>query len=76
SILLPSGKALIAGGAINAVIYDPQTNAFSVVAGTLGTNRLSRLASTATLLPNGEVLIAGGYGLGQNVSAGAWVYRP
>jgi hypothetical protein len=76
SILLPSGKALIAGGAINAVIYDPEANAFSAVAGTLGTNRLSRLFSTATLLPNGEVLITGGYGLGQNVSAGAWVYRP
>jgi hypothetical protein len=76
SILLPSGKVLIAGGAINAVIYDPQTNAFSVVAGTLGTNRLSRLFSTATLLPNGKVLITGGYGLGQNVSAGAWIFEP
>jgi hypothetical protein len=76
SILLPSGKALIAGGAVNAVIYDSQTNAFSVVAGTLGTNRLSRLFSTATLLNNGEVLITGGYGLGQNVSAAAWLYKP
>lgn len=76
SILLPSGNALIAGGASNAVIYDPENNTFAVVAGSLGTNRLSRLFSTATLLSTGEVLITGGYGLGQNISAGAWVYRP
>jgi len=76
SILLPSGKALIAGGASNAVIYDPASNTFGVVAGSLGTNRLSRLFSTATLLSTGEVLIIGGYGLGQNVSATAWLYKP
>jgi hypothetical protein len=76
SILLPSGNALIAGGASNAVIYDPENDTFAVVAGSLGTNRLSRLFSTATLLSTGEVLITGGYGLGQNISAGAWVYRP
>jgi hypothetical protein len=76
SILLPNGKALIAGGANNAVIYNPENNAFGVVAGSLGTNRLSRLFSTATLLPNGKVLITGGYGLNQNVSGGAWIYEP
>jgi len=76
SMLLPNGKALLAGGAGNAVIYDPQSSTFSVVTGSLGTNRLSRLFSTATLLSTGEVLITGGYGLGQNVSAGAWIYKP
>ncbi|MGH7601828.1 MAG: Kelch repeat-containing protein, partial [bacterium] len=35
SILLPSGKALLAGGASNAVIYDPVNNTFIAVAGTL-----------------------------------------
>jgi hypothetical protein len=76
SILLPGGKALIAGGASNAVIYDPENKIFGMVAGSLGTNRLSRLFSTATLLSTGEVLITGGYGLGQNVSATAWLYKP
>ncbi len=75
SILLPSGKVLIAGGSSNAVLYNPQNSTFSVIAGSMGTNRLSRLFSTATLLLNGEVLITGGYGLGQNVSAGAWIYE-
>lgn len=76
SILLPSGKVLVAGGANNAVIYDPANGIFSVVAGSLGTNRLSRLFSTATLLSTGEVLITGGYSPGQNISAGVWVYKP
>jgi hypothetical protein len=75
SILLPSGKALMAGGANNAVVFDPADNSFGVVAGILGTSRLSRLFSTATLLSTGEVLITGGYGLGQNTSASAWIYR-
>jgi hypothetical protein len=49
---------------------------FSAIPGDLGTATLSRLFATATLLPNGEALIAGGYGLGQNVSAEAWIYKP
>jgi hypothetical protein len=76
SLLLPNGNALIAGGGRNAVIYDPLRNTFSVVPGVLGTATLSRLFSTATLLQDGSVLIAGGYGVGEDVSAGAWVYNP
>jgi hypothetical protein len=76
SLLLKNGNVLIAGGARNAVIYDPPRNTFSTVPGDLGTATLSRLFSTATLLQNGSVLITGGYGLGQNVSTKAWMYSP
>lgn len=76
SLLLENGNVLIAGGARNAVIYDPRPNAFSLVPGDLGTATLSRLFATATLLPDGAVLITGGYGLGQHVSAHAWIYDP
>jgi hypothetical protein len=76
SLLLKNGNVLIAGGARNAVIYDSKRNVFSVVPGDLGTATLSRLFATATLLPDGNVLITGGYGLGQNVSAQAWIYNP
>ncbi|HXJ74784.1 MAG TPA: kelch repeat-containing protein, partial [Candidatus Dormibacteraeota bacterium] len=68
--LLPNAKVLIVGGfsgssPTNAVyLWDISTNEFT---GTLaGTNRVSgplahaRAAHTATLLPNGKVLIAGG----------------
>jgi hypothetical protein len=72
--LLANGKVLIAGGAsspafglgqmyINvaslptAELYDPVTGEFSPT----GTMTISRIAHTATLLPNGSILIAGGY---------------
>jgi hypothetical protein len=76
SLLLENGKVLIAGGARNAILYDPAGSLFSLVPGDLGTTDLSRLFSTATLLDDGSVLIAGGYGLGQAVSASAWIYTP
>jgi IPT/TIG domain/Galactose oxidase, central domain len=69
--LLPNGKVLIAGGgnaggwgfpvfgdaAAPAELYDPSTNAFSPT-GSMG---IARFAHTATLLPSGKVLIAGGF---------------
>ncbi len=76
SLRLKDGRVLIAGGARQAVIYDPLRGAFRSVPGDLGSAALSRLFSTATLLPNGQVLITGGYGLGQPVSAQAWLYIP
>jgi hypothetical protein len=65
--LLADGTVLIAGGTsqsgsgpvfqvVQAEIYNPATQTFTVV-GSLNT---ARLAHTATLLPNGQVLIASG----------------
>ena len=73
--LLPDGRVLIAAGVIDnwapshggfavsptslnsAELYDPATGTWSVTA-SLNTIRTSH---TATLLPNGKVLVAGGY---------------
>lgn len=68
AIRLKNGKVLITGGsslktfiALNsAEIFDPQTNTFSVLPSPMNEARTSH---TATLLPNGRVLIAGGSGL-------------
>ena len=50
-------KVLIAGGPTSsAELFDPATSEFTPIANTLA----QRLAATATLLPNGEVLLAGG----------------
>ena len=64
--LLPSGQVLLAGGeegngygtALNtAELYNPTANTFTALSATMTTARFSH---TATLLPTGEVLLAGG----------------
>lgn len=63
--LLPSGLVLITGGIIGATVtatdtaelYDPAANTFTALANTMSSPRNQH---TATLLPNGKVLIAGG----------------
>ncbi|MEA2650198.1 MAG: hypothetical protein QOG61_2633 [Candidatus Binataceae bacterium] len=65
--LLRDGKVLIAGGGgvsaslSSAELYDPATNTFAPSASTPVMN-IARAAATATVLRNGKVLIAGGYG--------------
>ena len=72
SVLLPNVNVLIAGGADQAEIYQPLSGTFEVVARSMGTKRLF---SCATLLPNGQVLITGGYNENIEASANAWIYR-
>ena len=66
--LLPNGQVLIAGGAsssslsetttlASAEVYDPSSGAFRAV----GAMTTARRVHTATLLPDGRVLIVGGY---------------
>src|SRR5207245_1853106 len=75
--LLPTGKVLIAGGTLGASggfatlseaeLYDPTTGTFTVT----GPMTIPRNGHTATLLPTGNVLIAGGDNL-----ASAELYDP
>lgn len=63
AVLLPSGKVLIAGGWVgeggtdSAELYDPASGKFSLIAAKMST---PRGRPSATLLNNGDVLIAGG----------------
>lgn len=66
--LLNNANVLIAGGITGSIdtsivdIYDPATNSFFPASLTPSMN-YQRLDATATLLPNGKVLIAGGGGI-------------
>jgi uncharacterized delta-60 repeat protein len=79
--LLPNGKVLVAGGNDNnnnnnnylasAELYDPVSGGWTAT-GSLAT---ARAGHTATLLPNGKVLVAGGYN-NSNSLASAELYDP
>src|SRR5208282_5238981 len=67
--LLNNGRVLVSGGSTcslpgcptnAAEIYDPVANAFSIVTGGMIVPRFNH---TATLLTNGDVVVAGGYSL-------------
>jgi WD40 repeat protein len=85
--LLPNGKVLVAGGFdfflsmdrgvdfASAELYDPASGTWTAT-GSMGA---ARDGHTATLLPNGKVLVAGGYassGLGFITLASAELYDP
>lgn len=81
-VLLPNGKVLIAGGLnsngvpagtlASAEIYDPVTG-LSTPTGNMTT---ARDLATATVLPNGKVLIVGGYDATATTLATAELYDP
>ncbi|MDP3911584.1 MAG: kelch repeat-containing protein [Gemmatimonadales bacterium] len=63
--LLLDGRVLVVGGSgapQSAELYDPSTGSFTATAGgaTEGTTNAPRVVHSATLLPDGRVLIAGG----------------
>lgn len=79
--LLPNGKVLIAGGTVDpfqglavssAELYDPSTGAFTPT----GSLKIARSSHTATLLPDGKVLIAGGVDNDGDAVLAAELYDP
>lgn len=80
--LLPDGLVLAAGGfdctdttcatLATAELYDPTTGAWSLT----GSLVSARALHTATLLPDGHVLLAGGLDANFTASAGAELYDP
>ncbi len=79
--LLPNGQVLVAGGSVgggpngaylsSAELYDPATGLWT----TTGSLNTPRGYHTATLLPNGDVLVAGGVN-NSGLTASAELYDP
>jgi len=75
SVLMVGGWTLfgaVAGGLTQAERYDPLTRAFT----SAGSTQVGRLTHTATLLPDGEVLVAGGVDALSKVTASVEFYNP
>ncbi|HWO00687.1 MAG TPA: kelch repeat-containing protein [Blastocatellia bacterium] len=68
--VLKDGRVLIGGGASRVEIYDPAKNSFTAISGELDA---ARFFSSATLLADGRVLIAGGYDNHGASSVKAWL---
>ncbi len=81
--LLPNGKVLIAGGftgdantaLTSTELYDPVANTFAAAVSTPVMN-VPRTYAAATLLPNGKVLIAGGYNFPTGALISTELYDP
>ena len=83
SVLLPSGKVLVVGGddvngpLKSAELYDPSTKAWVTGAAKPPDMSTARNGATATLLPTGNVLVAGGLpGVGLVATTSAELYHP
>jgi Kelch motif/Galactose oxidase, central domain/Fibronectin type III domain len=83
AVTLQSGKVLVAGGTTDNTgstaldtgeVYDPSTNTWTPVANTMSSPRGDYPA--IALLPNGDVLIAGGADAGGDAVATADIYNP
>ena len=77
-VVLRDGSVLVAGGKADAEVFEPNANRFAPVEGTMNS---PHYFSTATLLGDGRVLIAGGYGNGGTgrgplSTKQAWLYEP
>ena len=69
-VVLPSGKIVVAGGAIRPEVFDPVNQVFRTLEGQLSG---PQMFATATLLHNENILVLGGYDDRTRTSNTAWL---
>jgi Galactose oxidase, central domain/Kelch motif len=72
TVQLPSGRLLIAGGSKEVEVFDPASRRFLVAEGRLSD---SWHFMSETKLPDGSVLLAGGYPNDDHATSQAWIFR-
>ncbi|MGC2721851.1 MAG: kelch repeat-containing protein, partial [Candidatus Acidiferrales bacterium] len=70
---LPGGKLLIAGGSKTVEVYEPSTGKFIAAVGEMSD---ARHYMSETRLPDGSVLLAGGYPNSDAATSATWIYTP
>jgi WD40 repeat protein len=73
AVQLASGRLLIAGGSKTVEVYDPNSQKFVVASGQMPAP-LHYMSETK--LPDGSVLLAGGYPNSDRASSETWIYHP
>ena len=71
--LTSRGQLLVAGASNQIEIYNPRTQQFTTAT---GNTDAARYYQTATRLPNGTILIAGGYDTNIASTKRTWLYHP
>lgn len=72
-VALHGGQVFVGGGSPNAEVFDPASGSFRPVEGSLGS--IWSFAAAA-LLPDGSVLVTGGYDDRIRLTDGMWRYQP
>jgi hypothetical protein len=72
AVLVPGGQIIVGGGSRYVEVYDTSSGRFGTASGRLDG---AWLYPTVTPLPDGRVLITGGYNDGMQVTAGVWLYQ-
>ena len=72
-VLIANGNVIVAGDGNYAEVYHPTIGAYGTALGRLDS---AWMYASAAALPDGSVLITGGYDASMRITEGAWLYRP
>ncbi len=73
TVRLNDGRFLVTGGAARPEVYEPSDGQFRIIS---TTESMAGLFSANAQLPDGRVLISGGYSGASGATSSAWIFEP